>query len=44
MESLLGSVPQFLIYELLIVALIISLECWTCDNSDKNAGRNAFWR
>lgn len=39
MESPLGSVPQFLIHEILTVAFIISLECCTCDN---NAGKKCL--
>lgn len=41
MENLLSSVSQFLIYKIIIVALI-SLVCYKCDNNDKNIGKNTL--
>lgn len=33
---------RFLIYEILIAALIISFDCYKCDNNDKNMGKTPF--
>ena len=33
MENIKGYVPQLLIYEVIILALIISLECCKCDDN-----------
>lgn len=41
MENLLRSVPQSLIYTIIIVAFI-PLECYKRDNNEKNMGKNTF--